>query len=329
MLGSQGSDDVLEEAPERPATDFQPPETSGSSGYSAGPPPPPVSSFLNPQPPMASDISAGPSHLDSDSSSSFRTPRDSSNVDLPVSSSVPSVSDSLRGVPLASTLPPRPNPKRLGPSQMTNLNFYQDTIRNPPPEIPVPNTDSERTSSCRSHLSSSSRWSSAKNIRNITTGQLDLEVLPILVSPDLVDQFMHISANNSMNKIETVGLLGGVFEDSSQFKVTTLLIPKQTGRSDCWEAIDEAAIQTYFENKGLLLLGCIHSHPPPWTSFLSSVDLHQLFDFQKENPSAISIVIAPEHMPTHVPALGYSLTDLGLTVLADCRKRGFHQHRYN
>ena len=43
MLGSQGSDDVFEEAPEGPATDFQPPETSGSSGYSAGPPPPPVS----------------------------------------------------------------------------------------------------------------------------------------------------------------------------------------------------------------------------------------------------------------------------------------------
>jgi hypothetical protein len=123
VRGSQGSEDVFEEAQERPATDFQPPEASGSSGYSAGPPPPPpVSSFLNSQPPMASDISAGPSHLDSDSSSSFRTPRDSSNVDLPVSSSVPSVSDSLRGVPLASTLPPRPIPKRLRPSQMSNLN---------------------------------------------------------------------------------------------------------------------------------------------------------------------------------------------------------------
>ena len=154
-------------------------------------------------------------------------------------------------------------------------------------------------------------------------------MLPILVSPDLVDQFMHISSNNSMNKIETGGLLGGVLEDSCRFKVTTLLIPKQTGRSDCWEAVDEARIQTYFENQGLLLLGCIHTHPPPWTSFLSSVDLHQLFDFQKENPSAISIVIAPAHMPDEVPALGYSLTDLGLTVLADCRKRGFHQHRYN
>jgi proteasome lid subunit RPN8/RPN11 len=306
VLGSQGSDDVFEESSGTPAMDFQPPETTASS---ADPPPPPVSSFSNSQPPMASNTSAGPSPLGSNSSSTIHTPSDS--------------------VPLASTIPPMPQPKRMRPSQMSNLSFYQDTIMNPPPEIHIPVANFERTSSCSSHLSSSSRWSSAKNIRNITTGQLDLGVLPILVSPDLVDQFMHISSNNSMNKIETGGLLGGVLEDSCRFKVTTLLIPKQTGRSDCWEAVDEARIQTYFENQGLLLLGCIHTHPPPWTSFLSSVDLHQLFDFQKENPSAISIVIAPAHMPDEVPALGYSLTDLGLTVLADCRKRGFHQHRYN
>jgi hypothetical protein len=40
-------------------------------------------------------------------------------------------------------------------------------------------------------------------------------------------------------KIETGGLLGGIVEDSVAFKVTTLVTPKQNGKSDYWEAIDE------------------------------------------------------------------------------------------
>ena len=163
----------------------------------------------------------------------------------------------------------------------------------------------------------------------MTTGRLDIGTLPISVSPDLIANFLELSSENSANKIETGGLLGGVVEDSVRFKVTTLIIPKQNGRSDYWEALDEPEIQSLFSSRGLLLLGlgCIHTHPPPWSSFLSSIDLHQLFDFQKDNPSAVSIVVAPAHMPTHLPAYGYTLTDLGLTVLADCRKTGVHQHR--
>lgn len=241
------------------------------------------------------------------------------------------------GVPLAGVSSTRPRPKRLRPSEMSNVAMYQDTIRISKPAMEIPlssrnarNASERNTSSARNTSSSDpDRWSITKNVRNLTTGCLDLGDLPIHVSPDLVDRFMEISSENSINKIETGGLLAGIIEDSVHFKVTTLVIPKQNGRSDYWEAINEAEIQTYFSNNGLLLLGCIHTHPPPWTSFLSSVDLHQLFDFQKDNPSAVSIVIAPAHMPTNIPAYGYSLTDMGLTVLADCRKKGVHQHRYN
>ena len=143
----------------------------------------------------------------------------------------------------------------------------------------------------------SRRWSARTNVKNITTGSLTLGQLPIHVSPDLVDRFMEISAENSANKIETGGLLAGIIVESQYFKVTNLLIPKQIGQNDYWEASDEVEIQNYFASNELILLGCIHTHPPPWTSFLSSVDLHQLFDFQKDNPSLVSIVIAPAHMP--------------------------------
>ena len=74
------------------------------------------------------------------------------------------------------------------------------------------------------------------------------------------------------------------------------------------------------------MLGIIHTHPPPWTAFLSSVDLHMLYDFQKENPSAVSIVVAPAHMPTDAPAFAFSLTDLGFSVISQCKERGFHLH---
>ena len=245
---------------------------------------------------------------------------------LSARNTLPSSSAEIPSADVGST---QPRPKRLRPSELNNLHLYQETIRSQPVlSSRITRTSSNRSGSGSLHASTSDRWSTLKNIRNVTTGSLDLGNLPILVSPDLVDQFLEISSHNSNMKIETGGLLGGIVEDSVAFKVTTLVIPKQNGKSDYWEAIDEVAIQTYFTNHGLILLGCIHSHPPPWTSFLSSVDLHQLFDFQKENSSSISIVVAPAHMPTDVPAFGYSLTDMGLTVISDCRKKGVHQHRY-
>ena len=259
----------------------------------------------------------------------------------PAATASPTTASSSSSVPASSSAFPQscpgPKPKRLRPSQMSNVDMYRDTIRNPPPGPSQASTQQRACprSSSRSNSSNilrnsslSARWSSTKNVRNITTGHLDLGMLPINVSPDVIERFLEISQHNSSNKLETGGLLGGVLEDSVRFKVTKLIIPKQNCRSDYWEALCETEIQEFFTRNDLLLLGCIHTHPPPWTSFLSSVDLHQLFDFQKDNPSAISIVVAPDHMPSHVPGYAYSLTDLGLTVLADCRRVGVHQHRY-
>ena len=57
-------------------------------------------------------------------------------------------------------------------------------------------------------------------------------------------------------------------------------------------------------------------------SFLSSVDLHVLFDFAKDNHSIISLVLAPEKK-TCPP---FVLTEEGLKNLATCKQQDFHHH---
>ena len=58
----------------------------------------------------------------------------------------------------------------------------------------------------------------------------------------------------------------------------------------------------------MIMVGLIHTHPQ-MTSFLSSVDLHALWDYAKDNQSLVSIVLAPEKKTS--PA--YCLTKLGLS----------------
>ena len=69
------------------------------------------------------------------------------------------------------------------------------------------------------------------------------------------------------------------------------------------------------------MLGLIHTHPN-MTSFLSSVDLHALYDYARSYPSMISIVLAPEH--NTAPA--FCLNKLGMRELGKCREVGFHTH---
>ena len=71
----------------------------------------------------------------------------------------------------------------------------------------------------------------------------------------------------------------------------------------------------------LVMLGIIHTHPT-WTSFLSSVNLHALWDYAQYNPSLISIVVSPKHNTS--PA--FCLTSLGLKDVGKCKEEGFHKH---
>ena len=144
----------------------------------------------------------------------------------------------------------------------------------------------------------------------------------IHIPSDLVYKFEQLSNANTAEGRETGGIIAG--QDLGEyFQVTHLIIPQQTATSDAWEVHDERQITNFFVyHPDLIMLGLIHTHPR-MTSFLSSVDLHALWDYARHNYSLVSIVLAPEKKTS--PA--FCLTSLGLTEIGKCKKNGFHKHR--
>ena len=114
-----------------------------------------------------------------------------------------------------------------------------------------------------------------------------------------------------------------------QFIVYRLVIPKQNARSDYWKTTDEAEIGEFCAlNPTLQLLGTVHTHPG-FTARPSSVDLHQQFDIQLQQPSAIGIFVAPERNESP----SYTITPFGMSQLRECAtvgetaNGGYHPHR--
>ena len=104
---------------------------------------------------------------------------------------------------------------------------------------------------------------------------------------NLVSKFEILSRSNSENRIKTGGILGGIQEDDV-FKITHLLVPEQNGSHDCWEVNSLRQISNFFDYNNHVMLGLIHTHPA-MSSFLSSVDLHALWNYARNNKSLISI----------------------------------------
>ena len=122
--------------------------------------------------------------------------------------------------------------------------------------------------------------------------------------------------------VETGGILAGVHIED-YFEVTHLIIPEQTAAKDKWEVQDVRQITNFFTyHPDLIMLGLIHTHPN-FDSFLSSVDLHALWDYAQHNHSLVSIVLAPERRTW--PA--YCLTKIGFKELSKCKVPGFHKHK--
>lgn len=143
----------------------------------------------------------------------------------------------------------------------------------------------------------------------------------IIVPHMLMAKFLSIAEKNTSSNVETCGVLTGKLAQNV-FRITHLLIPKQSGTSDSCVTTGEEAIFDYQEKHDLITLGWIHTHPSQ-TSFLSSVDLHTQLSYQLMLPEAIAIVMAPKHNQTGF----FSLTpDHGLDFIANCRESGFHPH---
>ena len=101
-----------------------------------------------------------------------------------------------------------------------------------------------------------------------------------------------------------------------------MIIPKQNGTKDTCHSYDEYQLLDFQIQNDLLTLGWIHTHPTQ-ECFLSSIDLHTQLSYQLMLKEAIAIVVAPQYNPNFGI---FNLTDIGITLLQQCDKTGFHPH---
>lgn len=217
----------------------------------------------------------------------------------------------------ASPPPPLPpqNPPRLPPPNPPQRVSSPPPVTSPPSIPPKPK---ELISSIPSEIALAHINSSA---RHFTEGGSPLR--NVFFSKNLIQEFLNIASKNTLNNLETCGILCAKLKHNNFF-INTLLIPKQTSTSDTCTTSHEEEIFNYQDTNDLISLGWIHTHPTQ-TCFLSSVDLHTHCSYQLMLPEAIAIVCAPRHNPN----LGvFRLTDPeGIRVITNCREPGlFHPH---
>ncbi|KAF8965808.1 hypothetical protein BDZ97DRAFT_1658646 [Flammula alnicola] len=140
---------------------------------------------------------------------------------------------------------------------------------------------------------------------------------------ECLPRFLAIAkVNTEMNK-ETCGLLLGK-DKGHKYTVTTLLIPKQRSTSDTCTMDEEELVLQFTEERSLITLGWIHTHPSQ-SCFMSSVDLHTHSGFQRMLPESFAVVCAPKSNPNFGI---FRLTDPpGLYTILECKaKEAFHPH---
>ncbi|KAE9610016.1 hypothetical protein Lal_00006679 [Lupinus albus] len=139
----------------------------------------------------------------------------------------------------------------------------------------------------------------------------------------MLEDFLRLASGNTRKNLETCGVLAGSLKNRV-FLITTLIIPKQESTSDSCQTLNEEEIFEVQDSLSLFPLGWIHTHPSQ-TCFMSSVDLHTHYSYQIMLPEAIAIVMAPTD--TTSPHGIFHLSDPGgVSVIRNCRQRGFHPH---
>jgi STAM-binding protein len=140
---------------------------------------------------------------------------------------------------------------------------------------------------------------------------------------ECLPRFLSIAAVNTAANRETCGLLLGK-DRGTKYAVTTLLVPKQRATSDTCAMEEEELVLQFTEERNLITLGWIHTHPTQ-SCFMSSLDLHTHAGFQRMLPESFAVVCSPKHEP---PFGIFRLTDPpGLDIILDCTaKEAFHPH---
>ncbi|KAF7722711.1 hypothetical protein EC973_002837 [Apophysomyces ossiformis] len=216
--------------------------------------------------------------------------------------------------PLSVTLVAPPIPPKV---ELSHITYINDLPSSAPPLPPKIELDTRKEA-----FVEKIPWETPCDLEQSTFQ--DKPRLRMLNIPDGLEQaFLSIAKSNTAKDIETCGILCGKLE-SNILKMTTLIIPKQSGASDRCTTENEEEVFEHQDKNNLLTIGWIHTHPSQ-TCFLSSVDLHTQYAYQVMLPEAVAIVCAPRH-PDKFGI--FRLTDPpGMGVISHCKsENAFHPH---
>ncbi|KAK6171381.1 hypothetical protein SNE40_019583 [Patella caerulea] len=175
------------------------------------------------------------------------------------------------------------------------------------PQIPVVNRDSKPNFD---HFTS---------IGNFGGGSCNIR--KVVVPTSIFSQFLKVAESNTNRNTETLGILFGKLSKNA-FHISDVFIPKQHGTPDSCDMENEIDLIDYQDKYDLITLGWIHTHPTQ-TAFLSSVDMHTHFPYQKMMPESVAIVCSPKFKESGV----FRLTQNGLNQIGSCKQTGFHYHQ--
>ncbi|KZP20354.1 Mov34-domain-containing protein [Athelia psychrophila] len=191
----------------------------------------------------------------------------------------------------------------------------------PPPTRNAPPTPVSQHSSGPPHQEEFARIT--RPVDKTRADPVAKELKNVILPRECLHRFLSIaSINTSLNR-ETCGLLLGK-DKGHKYAVTTLLIPRQHSTSDTCTMDEEELVMQFTEERSLITLGWIHTHPSQ-SCFMSSVDLHTHSGFQRMLPESFAVVCAPKSDP---PFGIFRLTDPpGLETILHCQdKEAFHPH---
>ena len=215
-------------------------------------------------------------------------------------------------------LQPRPlfDPPRVPAKESFSQHRYPNNL--PAPPLPPKSQDLQPPSDTPPPSSTYTFAPSA-------TTESGVPLRPLFLPPTLRTTFLNLAHPNTLQNLETCGILCGTLISSALF-ITHLIVPDQNSTSDTCDTTEagDNALFDYCDSQSLLVCGWIHTHPTQ-TCFLSSRDLHTSSGYQVMLPEAIAIVCAPRHNPDWGV---FRLTDPpGLKHVLKCERKGlFHPH---
>ena len=203
----------------------------------------------------------------------------------------------------------QPQPQSQPPPSYYDLHNYTDLPSAPPTAppsyspapVPVVNRNSKPTS-----VPSSSSTSAPTFDRSAKPAESGGGLRSVVMPGDLTDKFLAIARSNSERGVETLGTLGGSLSNN-RLIISHLLIPNQVGKSDSCTMEGLEDVWDVHDKENIVFLGWIHTHPA-YSVFLSSVDMHNQYEWQHMLPEVSQLDLTSGRCETiNVSGRGHSL----------------------